>query len=230
MTGSEIKTFCETALEMDNINDVAFYQLLNVAKTKLEEERNWKILEKDDTSQTASTSDTFLSFKTLPTDFGNDMGLFVVNGNNQPIWYDPIPFLKRYEYKDASRRYYIDLANSRYALTGKLSSGYTTIHLVYRSASTDIAEGTSWVFPSRFHAILGFLVAEMYKGGADYDEISARQIIQNRADAALLYQSLLDWDTNLRVREQNGMYTQQGGYDSDGIPEGTTYDFPIGLM
>jgi hypothetical protein len=230
MTGAELKTFCQESLDMDELSDTVFFQLANVAKTKIEEERNWKILETDDNSQTASIGDTFLTTKTLPSNFGNDIGLFVTNSNNQPIEYAPIPYKERYQYKDASRRYWIDIANETFGLTGKLPSGFTTIHLIYRKVSTDIASGTSWVFPSRFHAIIGFLISEMYKGGGDYDEISAREALQNRADASVLYQALIDWDTAIRLKEMNEMYDRQGGYGADGLPEADVYEFPLGLM
>lgn len=230
MTGAELKTFCEESLDMDTLSDTVFFQLANVAKTRIEEEREWKILETDDTSQTASTGDTFLTTKTLPSYFGTDIGLFVTDSNNNPIIYTPIPYAERYQYKDASRRYWIDSVNGTFGLTGKLPSGYTTIHLLYRKVSTDIASGTSWAFPSRFHAIIGFLVSEMYKGGGDYDDVSAREALQNRADAFTLYNALIDWDTKLRLREMNGMYDKQGGYGADGLPDGDTYDFPLGMM
>lgn len=230
MDGATLKTFVEEGLDAGSINETAFYQKLNAMKTLLEEERNWKILETDDSLQTASSGDTFLSMKTLPSTFGNDIALFVVDGNNNPVVYYPIPFRKRYEYKDASRRYYIDLKNGQFALTGKLPTGYTTIHLIYRAASADITSGSSWVFPSRFHALLGYLVAASHKGGADWDVTTARQALQNSKDGMALYQATILWNDNLIAKEQGNQYETAGAYDSDGLPTGELQDFPLGMM
>ena len=230
MIGSELKTFVEEGLEAGSINDTIFYQMLNSAKTMLEEERNWKILEKENTSQSASVGDTFLTTKTLPSDFANAIELFTADGNNNPIWYSPIPFRLRYKYKDASRRYWIDLVNSTFGLTGKIASSQT-IHLVYRHTSSEITSTGSWIFPSRFHALLGFMVAQIQKGGADYDATTARQIIQNRADAMVLYSALLLWNENLIHSEMAGKYEQSGNYDSDGLPSGESdYSFDLGTL
>jgi hypothetical protein len=229
MTGSEIKTFVEVGLDAGSINDTAFYQMLNVAKTILEEERDWKILEKDYSSLSASVGDTFLTIKTLPSDFGNAIELFITDGNNAPTYYSPIPYRLRYHYKDASHRYWIDLANSTFGLTGKVSQSQT-IHMIYRHTSSEITSGSSWVFPSRFHALLGLMVSQMYKGGVDYDIVSARQLVQNRVDALALYQSLLLWDDNLRAKEQASRYEGAGLYDSDGLPSMDSYELDLGSL
>ena len=230
MTGLELKTFTTDGLGAGDIGDTEFYIMLNVAKTRIEEERNWKPLEDTDTSQSVSLGDTFLTTKDLPTDFAQDIGLFLTNTGNQAVNYHPIPFRERYQRKDEANGYWIDIANMTFGLTGKASSGYTTINLVYRKTSAEITSATSWVFPSRFHPILGFLVAVMFKGGVDYDSVSVKQALQNREDSKMLYESLVEWNTQLEIREQGNSYEGQGGYNSDGIPSGDGQSFPLGMM
>jgi len=230
MDSATLKEFTESLLDGETLNETLFYQLADVAKLKIEEERPWRYLITEDTTQTASSGDTFLTTKSLPSDFSQDRGLFVVDGNNNPIYYRPISYGQRYQYKDASRRYYVDLVNSTFALTGKLPTGYTTIHLVYKKFSPAFSSIQTWIAPARFHALIGFLIAEMHKGGIDYDDITARQALQNRADGAMLYQAMIDWDSALAHQAMAGEYETQGQYDSDGLPTGDSYEFPIGLM
>lgn len=230
MTGAELKTFTESLLDGQTIDKDLFYILANVARVRIEEERNWKILETDNTSQTSSPGDTFLTMKTLPTDFGNMIKVFTVDSDNNQLEYRPCSFAERYAYKDAMMRYYIDLANGQFALTGNKSKS-TTIHLIYCKTSTDIAEATSWAFPSRFHAILGFMVAEMHKAGVDYDQTNALQAVQHRADAKVLWESMILWDTNIRLKEMNNQYGGVEAYDRDGLPvDGGSFETPLGLM
>jgi len=229
MLGSALKTFIESLTDDQSIDSVLLYQLINIAKTRIEEERNWKILEVEDTSESAGTGNTFLSMKTLPTDFGNDIGLFVAETGGVATWYQPIPYSRRYSYKDSSRRYYIDLANSQYALTGKMSVSQT-IHLIYRKTSTTITSTVEWVFPDRFHPLLGFLVAEMYKAGTDYDSISFNQAIQHRLDSKMLWEALQEWDTALRTRELNNQYSGLGSTDPDGQPIGGSSDVDLASL
>lgn len=230
MTSAELKTFTEGLLDGETLNETLFYQLADVAKLKIEEERPWRYLITEDTSQTASQSDTFLTTKSLPADFSQDRGLYVVDGNNNPIFYRPIPYGLRYQYKDASRRYYVNLASSTFALTGTLPAGYTTIHLVYKKFSPAFSASQSWIAPSRFHALIGFLIAEIHRGGIDWDDVNAHNLLQNRLDAKMLYEAMIDWDTALAHQAMAGEYETQGQYDSDGLPQADVHDFPLGLM
>ena len=145
MTGANLKEFVENLLDGSTIASDLFYVLANVAKTRIEEERNWKILETEQATKTTGVGDTFLSMKDLPDDFGNDIALYLAD---TPVWYQPIPYSRRYLYKNASRKYYIDLANNQYALTGKVSASQI-IHLVYRKVSTTITSDVFWDFPER---------------------------------------------------------------------------------
>lgn len=230
MTPAELKTFTESLLDGETLNDTFFYQLADIAKLKLEEERPWRYLITEDTSQTASQGDTFLTTKSLPSNFSQDRGLYVVDGNNNPIMYLPVSYEQRYQYKDASRRYYIDIVNDVFGLTGKLPSGYTTIHLVYKKFSPEFSSSQKWIAPDRFHALIGFLIAEMHKGGVDFDDITARQALQNRADAKVLYDSMVSWDEALNAQAMAREYEKGGLYDESGLPTGELSEFPLGLM
>ena len=230
MTGAELKTFVEEGLDTGTINETWFYQALNVAKTKLEEIRNWKILEKVDASKTALSSDTFLTTKALPTRFALDIELFVIDSTGaSPIYYTPIPSSRKYLYQNSSNVYYVDLANNVFALCGKVN-GSKIINLVYKESSADIDESSSWSFPSRFHPILGFMVGEMYRGGSDWDKINAQNLIQNRKDAMDLYDAMVAWDDSLKARELSNQYERTQSFDNDGFAMGDQTGFDLGRL
>jgi hypothetical protein len=46
----------------------------------------------------------------------------------------------------------------------------------------------------------------------------------------LLYDSLVEWNTQLEIREQGNAYENQGGYDESGLPSGGQDNFPLGMM
>jgi hypothetical protein len=48
------------------------------------------------------------------------------------------------------------------------------------------------------------MAVAMHKGGIDYDDVNARQLIQNNADAMRLFQRLLSWDAELQLSVEQG--------------------------
>lgn len=193
MTGSEIKTFAEGILD-NNVDwsDDHFYQLLNVAKTKLEEGRLWQYLKKLNSSNAASASPI-----TLPSDFAEDYK--IMNGLDTECF--PVPFEEYPKYRNSSNRYYIDWANLTLNLLGTVKAN--TLYIWYKRFTPDIASGTSPVFPSRFHPLLAYYVAGIHQGGTDSDDIFARMSPINRAAGMELERAMRSWDTNIAMRAQN---------------------------
>lgn len=116
MTGADLKTFVENLLDGDTIDDVLFYQLANIAKTNLEEERPWQFLKKLDSSATASAGQTFQTTRSLPDDFRSDYRVLL--GPDREL--QPIPFESQHLYRNVFGCYFIDLANDVYAITGTI--------------------------------------------------------------------------------------------------------------
>ena len=230
-TNKQLKAFTESLLDGDTIEVDYFYNLLDVARVKVEAERNWKALEKEDTSQTASVGDTFLTTKTLPTDFASAIELFTARSDGSgELSYSPIAFKKRYFHRNSSRRFWIDYANGTFGLTGKTSES-RTIHLIYKRTSTALSDSQTWSFPSRFWPILGFMVAAMIKAGSDYDQGNINQAVQQRTDAKELWDACQEWDSELRLAEMGHSYGINASTDSDGIPEAGAEDsFDLGQL
>lgn len=192
---------------MDN---TAFFQLLNAVKDQIEGMRPWMQLRKVDSSKTALASDTQDTAKALPTRFlrtfsirrrtGRPSAMMLKSSDDDVLYYDPIPFGSQEEYRDVNGRFFVDIAGSNFYLTGEVDKTYT-IYLNYIQGTVDIAAGTEWSFPERFHTIPVFLVAEINKGGIDYDDINLRQAIANSKTAQDLLRPMIFWDDQLQRNE-----------------------------
>lgn len=193
MTGSEIKTLAENILD-NNVDwsDDHFYQLLNIAKNRLEDMRSWQYLKKLNSSNQASTSAI-----TLPTDFAEDIKVKV----GTDAEYFPVPFEEYLAYRNVANRYYIDWANLTINLLGPVSSG--TLYLFYKRFTSDITSGTSPVFPARFHPLLAYYVAALHQSGTDSDDIFARMAPVNKLMAFELERAMKNWDMSIASRAQN---------------------------
>lgn len=200
MNGAELKTLTESILDGITLDETLFYQLLNIAKTKLEEMRLWQYLKKLDSSN-QSTSAAI----TLPADFAQDYKISV--GTDQE--YLPVPFEEQHIHRLTSNRYYINYAALTLHLLGTVRSGL--VHIFYKRFTDDIAVGTSPEFPERFHPILAFYVAAYYQMGVDADDIFARMSPENKAAANELQRAMVSWDTALAMRAQDYRVGMEGG-------------------
>jgi hypothetical protein len=228
MTGKELKEFAESLRNGETIEETLFYQLANLVKTKIEGMRNWKVLESEDTSKTASSGDTFLTTKDLPTDFVSMTELFTARTDGSgESYYHPIPFKKRHSYQSVSNKYYIDYKNKKFALCGTISDT-RTIHQIYKCKTGDIDESTGWEFPGDFHPIIGFIVVAIIRSGVDYDTYNIAMAINNNDEAKEILDMMITWDAELAEREMDDTYDQNTSCDSDGLPTAESGDSNLG--
>ena len=157
MTGAEIITMAEGLVD-DSFGDTLGYQLLNVAKNLIEEERPWEMLKKLDETKSRAVGDTIATTKTLPTDFRLPFKLFVGDEAGE---YFLIPFEEKHRQQSAARKYLLDMANGVIRFTGTCTLA-GTIHNYYIRTTDDVAAGTSPVWPSRFHPLIAFKMAELF--------------------------------------------------------------------
>src|SRR3989304_1130489 len=113
MTAETLKTLFENIID-DQLDTDFTYQLMNIAKQKIELERDWAWLVVEDSSKTRSSGDTCTTMKAPPTDFLRPLDLFVETIGP----YTPIPFTRRRAYQYQSLVYYLDYKNSQFALCG----------------------------------------------------------------------------------------------------------------
>lgn len=195
MTGAELKTLSESILDGLTIDTDFYYQLLNIAKTKLEEQRLWQYLKKSTNPGVASSSAVDLG---ALGDFAEDYKVMVGTNNE----YLPIPFEEKYAFAQSSGRYYIDWANEQLYLLGN-NIPSSQLYIFYKRFTPDIAADTSPVFPDRFHPLLAYYVAAYYQAGVDSDDIFARMAPENRLAALELERAMKTWDSNIAMRAQN---------------------------
>ena len=158
MIGSEIITLYQE-LVGDTLDGTTEYILLNQAKDAIEDDRNWAYLRGIDSTQSVSSGDTYATLKTLPTDFGSplDSGIYI---GDDTLPYTAIPFEQQIMWKSISHRYYIDMANNSYGIFGTPIAG--PIHFFYQKTTPTLTATNSPSFPSRFHPILAYKMAQMF--------------------------------------------------------------------
>lgn len=198
MTGQQIiDSFSEITGE--SIDGTQALILLNMTKNEYEASRDWNFLRAFNSSLSASPSDTYLTMKSLPSDFLMPRELYI-NAENTP--YSIIPFEARERYRDNYKKYYIDWKNSQFALCGKVSST-KTINLYYTASTDDIGLTTSPTWLAIFHPLIAFLMADKYMAGQDGDEINFRMSPENRRIGDGLRKTMTAWDSRIGVLEYN---------------------------
>lgn len=203
MTGQELLDFLNNLLD-DSIDQDFGLELLNNAKNIIEMDRPWRMLLKEDSSNTFSSSDDYLTSKSLPSDFLYDVRVLLGKEDEDSyIELEPIPFERRREYANTGGKYCIDFANSVMYICDSVSETYT-IYLYYIYQTSDITLTTEPVWPERFHKLVAFLAAELYKAGVDFDDVNVNQALAHNKQAILLFNAMKYWDNKLKLRAMAG--------------------------
>lgn len=191
MNGAQVIDFFENIIE-DSIDGDTAYVLMNNAKNKVEEERDWEMLKK---LQTASAGSSAIA---LPADYRTTLQIYV---NNQT--YSQIPFEQKNLFANSALRWYLDFANSNIYLLGSNITG--TFNHFYKKTTDDIDEDSSPVWPTRFHPLLAFEMAELYFAIDQGDRPRSWDDKWN-TQKQLLRLAMVDWDTQLKRRaNENAM-------------------------
>lgn len=212
MTPEEVKEFYEGLIDDEPDEDVT-YGLMDAAYTKRNEMRVWAMLMKLDTSMSHSPSDTWLTAKTLPSDFSSAYKLFGGASDNE---YLPVPFTNMLRYKDSANRYTIDLANLQARFSGSPSS-QLTMYLYYQYVPTSLfglsegqkASATTIVWPTRFRRLLAYDMAAFNFGGIDADEITRQMEPKQLSEARALQAAMVAWDNRNMLRMMGDSATPQ---------------------
>lgn len=210
MTGAEIITKFINMVE-DELDTDFMYQLLNDAKDEVESLMIWEWLKKDYTFTRAS-GDTVSTSYALPTPVGGTFYIPISMHDTSYLEYNLIPMEQRLLYQNNNYAFYIDFPASVMHFTGTCG-GTTTMHLFYQMYSDDIAAGTSWSFPDKFHSILPLKMAQLYYA-ADGGEKSMAwddrwgTYYQNKLDQMTLWDSQLK--TRARGTRKNNQYNPLG--------------------
>ena len=228
MNRDALYIFVTSLLNEIQIDTTLFNTMLDVAQMRIEGIRPWVLLRGQDSTQIASAGDTFTTAKTLASDFRewfDESPIKLVDSRNNPIGLYEVPFLERFQYRNSGGRFCVDYPNSTFYLLGVLTQSYT-IYQNYIKLPTLVSSSAtaSWVFPVRFHKILGLMVAEMWKNGIDYDVFSNSQASQQAQQAQAILNEMTRWDSRLQQSMTRGLDPfNQGVNDlgNGGQPNGT---------
>jgi len=201
MNGQNIIDFLEELVD-DTLDADFALQLINNAKAIIEGARPWRMLLKEDSSKTFLSSDTYLTAKELPSDFLFDTKLILGDASGNSFEeYTPIGFEERRLYKD-SLRYYIDHAGGNFHICGTVSET-KTIYLYYIYEPDELTTATSPVWPTKFHKLISFLAAELWKSGVDTDVFNLEQALSHNKQASILWSMMISWDSRLKLQSMN---------------------------
>lgn len=193
MTGQELRQFIEVGLDCGKQTDILFFTNLNLVKDYIEGLRNWKILEKKIKINNILKDENGYYF-VPPTNLSLVLGVYSKN----------IPLEYEYDF----------LENKIYLKTNQQEE----INLKYKILSPKIENNTSWIFPERFHPILGYLYSAIYKAGVDFDSINFNNSARLDNDFKNFFTMMVNWDNDLKYQELNGSYEKSGFYDKHGLP------------
>ncbi|OLS16010.1 MAG: hypothetical protein RBG13Loki_0388 [Promethearchaeota archaeon CR_4] len=208
------------------------YQLLTQAKNHIETTLKLAVLQAYDSSQTASPGDTYLTLKSLPSDFKSMNKLVLSNGSTTTTYY-PIPMSKREMMQKVARRYYIDYkrmvqGSTALGLCGSIGTAQT-IGMHYQASTpalTEVNEGTTGVvlWPDEFQPIIAYQAAKIIQANTDADEINFRMSKEQEAEYQRLLDALIAWDHEIKLSEMGN----QRGY-ADEVMDGEA-GFDVGLL
>lgn len=229
MNKAELYTFVKSLLEGQEMETTLFDTLLDVAQMNVEGLRPWVYLRASNTSQSASSADSFLTAKTLATDFRewyDEAPIELIDANNNSFPLLEVPIKDQYACRSESGRFCVDYPNGSFYLLGNIGQAYT-IRQNYIKLPTLVssADSASWIFPIRFHKILGLAVAIYWKLGVDYDIISNAQANNQAAQYAAIYDVMSRWDSTLQANMQRG----KDPFNSNSIGYGSTSGGKIGM-
>lgn len=201
MTGDQIRTMFSTIVD-DDMDDVQAYIFMNAAKNEIESYRDWNFNRAVDSSNTVQAGTNYLSTITLPTGLLSPRAVFF-RGDRNPLVL--ISFEERERYQDAYKRYYIDWLNRTFSICGASGAAGKTIDFFYARQTNDITDATSPVWPSAFHPLLGFKMAEMWMSSSDNDleNVSEKASRENLRLYTNLLKSMIAWDAKIKTLEYN---------------------------
>lgn len=230
MTKAEIYALTTSLLDDEMIDTDLFETLLNLAKNNIENMRPWVYLREEDSSQTATSANTFTTPHNLPTNFRRwylRFSIKLVDGSTNAVrGYRNIGRDQKFEKRNDTDKFYCDYGQGKLYLCGSLDKTYTIYQYYIKKSDNLIEDDDEWIFPSDYHAILAYYVAVFFKLGVDYDIISNTQGNNNANIAAGFLRQMEEWDGELQQQETEG----EDYDDGSGWRPGTVPGYPRALI
>lgn len=230
MTGQDMyNLYTNTITNNLDLDITAFLALAVIAQGIIEQESDWAVLRASDITQMASPSDTFKTAKTLGANFSRwrserPIVLYQVGNTDQFLdGYEEVPLEYAISYQNDFARFYVDYADLEFFLCGNVDQQYI-IQQNYILDNPNITANTQWLhFPSKFHAIIPYYVAAMFRAGIDFDENNARMAVSNDSTCQTILSAMKRWNASLQVGSLRGLSRgHSNGYPIYGgrVPQG----------
>ena len=202
MKGTELYNLI-TLLNGDmEIDQTLAENLVETGKTIIEEERDWMVLRKTDSSKsvtTANTWETEIDLSSIPnfSKFYGDYPIKLFDGDNKIEEYSQVPFDKRLFNKDNPNTFCFDENSKKLYLNGIVPfSGTLWIDHVVETEEIDLASDENvWTeFKGRFVRILAFYAVGIHKGAIDFDNVVKYMLPEHKATLISLKNAMMKWD------------------------------------
>lgn len=210
MTGTQLITkfelYQDDSSELSTTEELA---LLNEKYREIWADRTWEFSKKTATG----TLSTTLQYVSLPADFvqlipnaGYTQNFALTEYGQSPTvvfvgsGYAPYPVINwsdRRQYRDQNGYAYLDLPNSRLYMTKQPTSA-EAYEFDYKYRPTDIAAGTSPVFPEEFHPLL-YLAMAIDDDIIQRFEKARSYALENRAKYNALFNSMALWNSQFQM-------------------------------
>lgn len=210
LSWESIQTMVSTMLNGQSVDQTLLTQYIADSRVDIEQDREWNVLRKYDTSLTWTPGDTFQTAKAIPADFGrwveeNPIQVWDGDTTNPTILpVTVIPYNEQLWSYSTQFTAAVDYTTMNLYFMGKADKTWTVIltyikdngDIVPLSQNNDVA--TSWLgFPARFHKYLPYDVTARFRLGVSYDDLAARNADQNFKDAQMVKAAMRKWDANI---------------------------------
>lgn len=216
----DLRTFYETSVIRANPDPNETYIIFNQVKDLIEDLYKLKICEAVDTSKTFAVGDTYLSMKALPDDWRSTTKIILtpLSGSGQVPLY-PVAFKQRLMYQKAFGKFYLDVKNKQFAITGSTGATMTINHFYQAFTAQMSVTGEanaiiSW--PTRFWPIIAYAAGSVRNGGFDPDAMAFRMSIAQQQIFDMLMEGLIAWDQDLKLADMDG----RAGYADEVLDQG----------
>lgn len=214
-----MKTQFENIVD-DSFDETHLYQLFSQAKNYVERTEKPEICKKLDSSQSASVGDTYLSLKSLPSDFRTPIKISLDN-----IPYDFVKFEDQVLYRYQGNKVFLDMRQNKFATTGSVSrAGTWNLFYIYKTTDFTIANKATevCVWPTEFQPLIPYQAAKIYQANIDGDAISFRMSSEQELEYQRLLSAFRAWNQDLILATMNG----RTGFD----PAETDQGYDLGTM
>jgi len=208
MTREKLYDFVTSLCGGEEIDITLFNTFLDVAQMRIEGLRPWVWLRATDSSQTVSPADNYTTAKDLGDNFFEwyeEAPLQLIDVNGNPSYLTEVPFSQRFQYQKMGGKFCVDYPNNNIYILGTITQAYTLYqNYIKNSELVSGDDNNEWIFPEKFHKILGLLLAIFWRKGVDYDVFNQTQADNQEQQVLAIYDVMSRWDSNLQANMQRG--------------------------